>query len=110
MPCPVERATARSREAIAIDEDNIGVTFALRDALLYNLEAFIHQREERSVDNFLCQNVAPCPAYGCRVPHDERIDVRINYGSPPCGVVVPATLRLLSKSSTLNERICQPPQ
>src|SRR5207244_2242239 len=48
---PEHRAAAPGGEAVAVDIDHVDVGGALRDPLLEDARAFVHQRKHRAIDD-----------------------------------------------------------
>src|SRR5262249_52790495 len=99
------RTAAPSREAVAIDVNDVDVHGSQREALLENLRAFIHQSIHGSFDNFLFADLAPGDScFGCCLL-DQLLYFGIRVRFSILIVAIPAGAGLLSKPAQLAQPV-----
>src|SRR5207249_5404154 len=94
------RAAAPSWETVAVHVDQVDVGGALRDALLEDLGAFVHQRVDRALHDLLVGDGAPLDAGFARAFDNQVVDDRVRNGRAAARLIaVEARAGLLAEAA-----------
>src|SRR5207302_10218918 len=100
----VHRAALVGREPVAVHIHDVHVAGAYGDALFDDARAFVHQRVQQPVEDFLIGDLTALDGKMARYRLDERHHLRVR-GARASLVTVEALTRLLTASSLAHQAL-----
>src|SRR5947208_5172689 len=100
------RPAAIRRKAIAGEIDHVDVGGAQRDPFFQDIRAFVHQRVDAALDDFLIRDRARLDAELGAVIGDELVDLRVDHRNAAArAVAVEALAGLLPEAALLSDEV-----